>query len=54
VPILGIAVNFALMYSLGRSNWLRLGIWLVIGQAVYFLYGRRYSRVAAGASGHPM
>ncbi len=46
VPILGIAVNFALMYSLGRSNWLRLGIWLVIGQVIYFLYGRRHSRVA--------
>jgi APA family basic amino acid/polyamine antiporter len=46
VPILGIVVNFALMYSLGRANWLRLGIWLVIGQAVYFLYGRHHSRLA--------
>ena len=45
VPILGIAVNFALMYSLGRSNWLRLAIWLVIGQAIYFLYGRHHSSV---------
>ncbi|HLH18048.1 MAG TPA: amino acid permease [Bryobacteraceae bacterium] len=43
VPILGILVNFALMYSLGRANWLRLAIWLVAGQAVYFLYGRRHS-----------
>ena len=45
-PILGIAVNFALMYSLGGSNWLRLGIWLVIGQAIYFTYGRHHSRLA--------
>jgi APA family basic amino acid/polyamine antiporter len=41
VPILGIVANLALMYSLGTSNWLRLGIWLAIGQAIYFLYGRR-------------
>jgi APA family basic amino acid/polyamine antiporter len=46
VPILGIVANFALMYSLGRSNWLRLVVWLLIGQAVYFLYGRRSSKMA--------
>ena len=46
VPILGIAVNFALMYSLGASNWLRLVVWLIIGQAIYFLYGRHHSRLA--------
>ena len=45
VPILGILVNFALMYSLGRSNWLRLIVWLVIGQAIYFGYGRRHSHL---------
>ncbi len=45
VPILGMLANLALMYSLGRANWLRLAIWLAIGQAVYFLYGRRHSRL---------
>jgi basic amino acid/polyamine antiporter, APA family len=45
VPILGMLVNFALMYSLGRSNWVRLIVWLVIGQAIYFGYGRRHSRL---------
>ena len=45
VPALGILANFALMYSLGRSNWLRLGVWLVIGQVIYFAYGRRHSRL---------
>ena len=48
VPILGIAVNFALMYSLGWSNWLRLVVWLVIGQAVYFGYGRAHSHLRVG------
>jgi APA family basic amino acid/polyamine antiporter len=46
VPIMGMVANFALMYSLGRANWLRLLVWLVIGQAVYFLYGRHHSRVS--------
>jgi basic amino acid/polyamine antiporter, APA family len=45
VPILGMLVNFALMYSLGWSNWVRLIVWLVIGQAIYFGYGRRHSHL---------
>src|SRR5579862_4414133 len=57
VPILGMIVNFALMYSLGRSNWLRLIIWLAIGQVIYFGYGRRHSHlrrgVTAAADGTP-
>jgi APA family basic amino acid/polyamine antiporter len=46
VPILGILANFALMYSLGRANWLRLAVWLIVGQAIYFFYGRKRSRLA--------
>jgi APA family basic amino acid/polyamine antiporter len=49
VPILGMVVNFALMYSLGRSNWARLAIWLAIGQVIYFAYGRRRSRLMRDA-----
>ena len=45
VPILGMVVNFALMYSLGWSNWLRLFVWLLIGQVIYFAYGRRHSKL---------
>jgi basic amino acid/polyamine antiporter, APA family len=48
VPILGMMVNFALMYSLGRSNWLRLIVWLAIGQVIYFAYGRRHSHLRQG------
>jgi len=46
VPILGMIVNFALMYSLGSSNWLRLIVWLAIGQVIYFAYGRRHSHLS--------
>ena len=42
--------NFAMMDSLGWSNWARLVVWLVIGQAIYFLYSRHHSHLRK--SGH--
>lgn len=45
VPIMGILWNFAMMYALGWSNWLRLFIWLAIGQVIYFTYSRHHSRL---------
>ncbi len=56
VPLLGIAVCAAMMYSLGPENWSRLLVWLVVGLAIYFGYSRRHSRrqqQAAGAAGFP-
>jgi basic amino acid/polyamine antiporter, APA family len=49
VPILGILISFALMAALPISTWTRLVVWLVIGLAIYFGYGRHHSRVARGA-----
>ena len=43
IPLLGIAFCLLLMFSLPVDNWLRLIIWLLIGFAVYFLYGRHHS-----------
>jgi APA family basic amino acid/polyamine antiporter len=43
VPLLGIAFCLLLMFSLPVENWLRLIVWLVIGFAVYFSYGRSHS-----------
>jgi APA family basic amino acid/polyamine antiporter len=48
VPILGIVANFAMMYSLGWSNWLRLVVWLAVGQVIYFAYGRYHSHLRKG------
>jgi len=45
VPILGIVWNFAMMYSLGGENWMRLIVWLAIGQAIYFGYSRHHSHL---------
>ena len=47
VPILGIVVNAAMIFGLGWPNWARLGVWLVIGVAVYFGYSRHHSRLAS-------
>jgi APA family basic amino acid/polyamine antiporter len=46
VPILGIVTCLILMFSLPPENWVRLGIWLAIGFAIYFLYGRYHSVLA--------
>ncbi len=46
VPILGIATCLLLMFSLPPENWLRLLIWLGVGFAIYFFYGRRHSVLA--------
>ena len=45
VPVLGILSCLMLMFSLPKENWLRLGVWLVIGLTIYFSYGRKHSRV---------
>ena len=34
-----------LMFYLDAQTWLRLLIWLAIGLAIYFLYGRTHSRL---------
>ncbi|MFP5285590.1 MAG: amino acid permease, partial [Thermoanaerobaculia bacterium] len=43
VPILGIVTCLILMFSLPSENWLRLVVWLAIGMAIYFGWGRRHS-----------
>jgi APA family basic amino acid/polyamine antiporter len=45
VPILGIAISLGLMLSLPWSTWLRLIVWLILGMAIYFGYGRKHSRL---------
>ena len=45
VPILGVLVCFAMMYSLNIETWYRLVIWLAIGLAIYFGYGIKHSHL---------
>lgn len=43
VPILGIIVCLAMIFGLGWTNWLRLGVWLAIGLVIYFVYSKNNS-----------
>ena len=44
-PIISILACLYLMLQLPRITWIRFGIWLAIGVAIYFLYGYRHSRL---------
>ena len=46
VPIASVVACAWLMASLPLATWIRFGFWLVVGLAIYALYGRRHSRVA--------
>ena len=45
VGTLGALVSLFVMSNLPLDTWLRLVVWLVVGLAIYFGYGRRHSRV---------
>ncbi|MBC8082895.1 MAG: amino acid permease [Hymenobacter sp.] len=45
VPVLGILTCLVMMLSLPWETWLRLAVWLAIGLAIYYGYGRRHSKL---------
>jgi APA family basic amino acid/polyamine antiporter len=45
----GAACSVFLMFGLPVETWERLALWLVVGLAIYFLYGMRHSRLATPA-----
>ncbi len=50
IPVLGMLSCFYLIAELGISNWLRFFVWLIVGLVIYFLYGKRHSRLAHPAA----
>ncbi|MFF2527219.1 amino acid permease [Streptomyces liangshanensis] len=45
VPIASVLASLWLMLNLPAETWLRFGIWMLAGVAVYLLYGRGHSRL---------
>jgi basic amino acid/polyamine antiporter, APA family len=50
-PIISIVACLYLMLQLPRLTWIRFAIWLVLGLAIYLLYGIRHSRLQRVAEG---
>jgi basic amino acid/polyamine antiporter, APA family len=47
-PIIGTLLCFYLMSRLEGTTWIRFGVWLAIGLAIYVIYGRTHSRLQRG------
>ena len=45
VPIAGVLVCVGLMYSLPNESWARLVIWMALGVIIYFVYGKKNSKL---------
>ena len=42
-PLLGIGICLALMVALPVLTWIRFFVWLLVGLAIYYFYGRHHS-----------
>jgi amino acid transporter len=45
IPVLGFLCCFYLLCESGTSNWERFLVWLIVGLIIYFLYGRKKSKL---------
>ena len=50
IPVMGVLTCGYLMTELGLTNWIRFGIWLLIGMVLYFAYGVRHSKLGRAAA----
>jgi APA family basic amino acid/polyamine antiporter len=52
-PIIGTLLCIYLMRYLDRDTWIRFIAWLALGLLIYFVYGRRHSRLRRGEVTNP-
>jgi basic amino acid/polyamine antiporter, APA family len=45
IPVMGLLLCTYLMTELGVTNWMRFGIWLLVGLVIYFIYGYKHSHL---------
>ncbi len=46
IPVLGLLSCFYMLSQLGYKNWLYFTGWLLLGLLIYFVYGRKHSKLA--------
>ena len=51
IPILGLLSCLYLMTELGVTNWIRFGLWLIVGMVIYFSYGYSHSHLGRNEVG---
>ena len=49
VPILGVVACLAMMIGLPLDTWARLVIWMALGFVIYFVYGKKHSKLRNAA-----
>jgi APA family basic amino acid/polyamine antiporter len=54
VPAFGVLASLFLMLQLHWETWLRFGVWLLIGLALYFFYGRKHSLMNPDSPRHTL
>jgi amino acid transporter len=47
IPVLGLLCCLYMMSQLALHNWIGFTVWLIIGLVIYFLYGRKNSKLAS-------
>jgi len=45
IPVMGVMCCTYLMTELGMTNWIRFGVWLLVGFVIYFLYSYSHSKL---------
>ncbi len=45
IPVIGVLSCLYLMTELGVTNWMRFGIWLLVGLLIYVFYGYKHSKL---------
>ncbi len=45
IPVVGLLLCTYLMTELGVTNWIRFGIWLLVGLVIYAVYGYKHSKL---------